>query len=139
MKTNIYSILCLIAFLCFQTSTAQLIDNSMINLNVQEHVLNKKWTSNTERENVMVVEFTDDKAFFFANGRALMNSEYYFSNSDCENSLITFDQAKVGRRTSDNIIKTKGFCYEIEVFPSLSKIRMRRINSPNWQEFDLVE
>ena len=74
MKKIIYHIICLITFLCFQTATAQLIAHSMIDSNVQEHVLNKKWTSNITKENVMVVEFTVDKAFFFANGRPLNQS-----------------------------------------------------------------
>jgi hypothetical protein len=31
---------------------------------------------------------------------------------------VSFDESKIGSNASSNLIKTKGLCYEIEVYPS---------------------
>jgi hypothetical protein len=57
-----------------------------------------------------------------------MNSFYYFTTDDCQSIRIPFQESKIGQSSTGNKIKTAGLCYEVEVFPSLDKFRIKPTN-----------
>jgi hypothetical protein len=117
-----------------QTST------NMITFNIQQHLMNKYWSSNPSTTNEIVFRFNDDgNLYLYTNEKEIGNENYYITNIDCTDNSLPFDESKINTSSSGNYIKTVPFYYVIEFYSDFQKFRIRATYDSNWQIFYLAE
>lgn len=113
--------------------------NTFITSNIQQHLLNKFWSSKLNDSNKVVFYFTQNQISVYSNGKKLADDQYYISDINCNNSTI-FDTVKIGSLSAGNYIKTNLSCFIIEFYEDLQKFRIKRTyeNEAKWQTFYLL-
>jgi len=108
---------------------------------IKPHLIDKKWSSHPNTTDKILFEFDSNGTFRLSTaGNQVGLESYYLTSDNCYNDRSNFDESKKGQNSDGNYIKTQGFCYEIEFYPTYDKFRIKQTNESNskWRDFFLV-
>lgn len=114
--------------------------NNYLSNNVQQHIVNKYWSSELGTTGKVVFYFNQNQFYSYINKRKIGSNNHYFTNISCNSSTAIFDNSKVGTSSSGNFIKTPLYCYVIEISTDFQKMRIKKSfdNDTKWQTFYLL-
>lgn len=121
----------------FQTMKSQT-SGSYITSNIQQVLENKTWSIKTGGKKISFSFKDNGKLILYIDNTKIGTENYYVTtNSDCGSNSVTFDNSKIGTKSSGNYIKTVRECYIIEFFSDYQKFRLKREFSSKWQVYSL--
>jgi hypothetical protein len=114
---------------------------SMITSNIQNHLVDKYWSSDSADTSKVVFHFTQNNLSLFLNKSSVGSESYYLAEYNEVQTSTTFDSSKVGRTSSGNHIVTARIVYNIEFFNDYKSFRIKSILDPEtkWKTYYLAE